>query len=159
MAKQVKTNALRALDAAKVTYQTHSYESNGEPLDGVTVAQAIGMDASKVYKTLATRDNSNAIHIFVIPAAKELDLKKAAKAAGVKSLSMLPLADLLKTTGYVRGGCSPIGMKKPYPIIIDERAQALETIVVSAGRIGLMMALAPGSLAALTHARYANLTT
>lgn len=145
MAK-VKTNAMRILDAQKVPYEIFTYDANDGKIDGVTVAAKIGRPAEQVYKTLVATGASKAIYVFVVPVQAELDLKKAAKAAGEKNVEMLPVKDIQKHTGYIRGGCSPIGMKKNYPTFVDVSAQLLETIIVSAGKIGFQVELTPEEL-------------
>nr|WP_100332890.1 Cys-tRNA(Pro) deacylase [Bacillus xiapuensis] len=147
-----KTNAMRMLDAANVPYEMHAYENKDGKIDGVSVAEKIGKDPSMVYKTLVTVGSENHLYVFIIPAAEELDLKKAAKAAGEKKLDLLPVKELPKYTGYIRGGCSPIGMKKSYPTFIDKRANELEKVIVSGGKIGVQIELKPKDLIAVTGA-------
>ena len=154
---EAKTNVCRILEKNKIPYCSHSYEP-GESLDAVTAAEKLGRDPGQVFKTLVTQGKSGAYHVFVIPGAWELDLKKAAKAAGEKSVEMLHVKDLNKVTGYIRGGCSPVGMKKQYGTVIDRSAQAFETIIVSAGRIGTQVELAPQDLARLVRASFAAIT-
>lgn len=153
---ELKTNAMRILDAMHVSYQLHTYEP-GESVDGVSVAAKMGMDVNKVYKTLVTQGKGGGFFVFVIPVARELDLKKAARAAGEKSVEMIPVKEINRHTGYIRGGCSPVGMKKKYPTFIDERARGLPAMVVSGGRIGLQMEIAPEDLARSVSARFADL--
>ena len=153
---ELKTNAMRILDAMRVSYQLHTYEP-GESVDGVSVATKMGMDVNKVYKTLVTQGKGGGFFVFVIPVARELDLKKAARAAGEKSVEMIPVKEINRHTGYIRGGCSPVGMKNKYPTFIDESARALPTMVVSGGRIGLQMEIAPEDLARSVGARFAGL--
>lgn len=145
MAK-VKTNAMRILDAQKVPYEIFTYDANDGKIDGVTVATKIGRPAEQVFKTLVAVGASKGLYVFVIPVEAELDLKKAAREAGEKNVEMLPVKDIQKHTGYIRGGCSPIGMKKSYPTFVDESAQGLETIIVSAGKIGFQVELGPDEL-------------
>ena len=152
-----KTNAMRMLDRAKVPYTPHTYETDGEHVDGITVATSIGEPLERVYKTLVTAGKSGGHYVFVIPVAAELDLKKAARAVGEKAVEMLPVKELLKTTGYIRGGCSPLGMKKAYPTVIDSHAREWETIVVSAGRIGWQMELSPERLREASGASFGDL--
>ena len=147
---QVKTNAMRILDAKKVSYEILTYDNKDGKIDGVSVAEKIGRDPEQVYKTLVAQGASRNIYVFVIPVAAELDLKKAAKAAGEKNIEMLPVKDIQKWTGYIRGGCSPIGMKKEYKTFIDEHAKQLSTIIVSGGKIGVQMVLDPVQLAEVT---------
>ena len=160
MAKEkdvAKTNAMRLLDAAWVEYTAHSYQVGDGKLDGVTAAQRLGYPVEQVFKTLVTVGASGGFYVFVIPVAEELDLKKAAKAAGEKNIEMLPSKELLKNTGYIHGGCSPIGMKKPYPTFVDETAILQDTIVFSAGKIGFQIETAPDNLVELIGAEYADL--
>ena len=154
--KEAKTNAMRALERAKIAYTPHEYDAS-EGVDGVHAAQSLGVDPARVFKTLVTHARSGGHCVFVIPVARELDLKKAARAAGEKSVEMLHVKDLLPTTGYVRGGCSPVGMKKAFPTFVDESALLHERIFVSAGRIGQQVELAPRDLAVLTGPRLADL--
>lgn len=153
---ELKTNAMRILDAMHVSYQLHTYEP-GESVDGVSVAAKMGMDVNKVYKTLVTQGKGGGFFVFVVPVARELDLKKAARAAGEKSVEMIPVKEINRHTGYIRGGCSPVGMKKKYPTFIDESARGLPAMVVSGGRIGLQMEIAPEDLARSVGARFADL--
>ena len=151
-----KTNAMRILDKAKIPYTVHTYEA-GEAVDGVTVAGKIGRPPEQVFKTLVTKGRDG-YFVFVLPAAAELDLKKAARTAGQKAVEMIPVKDLLKITGYIRGGCSPVGMKKPFPTVIASEAETLDTIIVSAGRIGWQMELTPESLRDLIGASFGDIT-
>lgn len=156
---QPKTNAMRLLDKAKIPYQVHEYSHrDGEAVDGASVAALLGQDPAQVFKTLVTKGAGGSFYVFVIPVAKELDLKKAARSVGEKSVAMLHVADLLKTTGYVRGGCSPVGMKKQYPTVFDQSALQQEKIYVSAGRIGLQVCCAPADLIRAAKAGTAPLT-
>ncbi len=157
-AKQTKTNAMRKLETEKVAYTFHEYDHEDGAIDGVSVAGKLGQDPARVYKTLVTQGASKNFYVFVIPVAAELDLKKAAKAVGEKSVAMLHVADLLKTTGYIRGGCSPVGMKKQFVTVIDASAQDKPTVMVSAGRIGAQVELAPADLARVTKARFESIT-
>lgn len=147
-----KTNAIRILDAKKVSYDILTYENKDGKIDGVSVAEKVGKDPKDVYKTLVAQGASKNIYVYVIPVAEELDLKKAAKAAGEKNVEMLPVKDIQKWTGYIRGGCSPIGMKKEYRTFIDESCLEIESIVISAGKIGMQMVLEPEKLKELTNA-------
>ena len=155
---EAKTNAMRMLDRGKVPYTVHTYDHSDGKIDGVSVAAKVGIDPERVYKTLVTRGNSGGYFVFVIPVALELDLKKAARAVGEKSVAMLRVEEINKVTGYIRGGCSPVGMKKRYPTVFDSRAAGLETIVVSGGRIGTQVELAPGALMAVVGAKTADIT-
>jgi len=159
MARQeTKTNAMRLLDRAGVPYRVHTYDTGGVHLDGVSVAARVGLDPAMVYKTLVTRGASREIYVFVIPAAAGLDLKKAARAVGEKSVQMVRMEELLPLTGYVRGGCSPVGMKKPYVTTFHRDAEALPAIAVSAGRVGTQIETDPGALMSLVRAKTADLT-
>lgn len=153
---ELKTNAVRVLDKSGISYILHAYEP-GDSVDGLTVAAKLGQDPDRVFKTLVTKGKSGGHHVFVIPVAAELDLKKAARAAGEKSVEMIPVKELLKTTGYIRGGCSPVGMKKPFPTILHISAASLDSFCVSAGRIGLQMELSPQALANLIGADFQDI--
>jgi Cys-tRNA(Pro)/Cys-tRNA(Cys) deacylase len=155
---QTKTNAMRILDAKKVEYGMLTYDNKDGKIDGISVAEKIGKSPDRVYKTLVAQGASKNIFVFVIPVAAELDLKKAAKAASEKSMEMLPMKDIQKWTGYIRGGCSPIGMKKEYRTFLDESSKDLEEMVVSAGKIGIQMVLTPADLQEVTKAEWAPLT-
>lgn len=153
-----KTNVMRILDKAQKPYRTASYEYDESDLSGSHAADALQMPQEQVFKTLVTRGADGGIYVFCIPVCSELDLKKAAKAAAVKSIEMLPLVQLLPTTGYMRGGCSPIGMKKTYPVWLDETAQLWDEIAVSAGRRGCQVILPPDVLREQVNAGEADLT-
>lgn len=140
MTKKIKTNALRKLDQQRMSYEIFTYDADGG-IDGITVAAKIGEPVETVYKTLVTHSGQE-LFVFVIPVAAELDLKKAAAAVGVKKLELLPVKELLSKTGYIRGGCSPVGMKKQYATVIDASAEGLAAIIVSAGQIGIQMKIA-----------------
>lgn len=146
-----KTNAMRILDKANISYEIIEYDNKDGKIHGNAVAAKINKPPEMVFKTLVTQ-SKDSLFIFVIPVGAELDLKKAAKAAGEKKLDMLPVNELQKWTGYIRGGCSPIGMKKLYPTFIDEEAMILETMIVSAGKIGMQVELAPQDLIEVTQA-------
>lgn len=154
MAK-LKTNAMRILDTQKVQYEILTYDANDGKIDGVAVAGKIGKDPGQVYKTLVAVGASKNLYVFIIPVEAELDLKKAAREAGEKNVEMLPVKDIQKFTGYIRGGCSPIGMKKNYPTFLDVSAQSLETMIVSAGKIGFQVELAPEELLKAATGKYA----
>jgi len=141
-----KTNALRILDGLGIAYRTIAYEVDEEDLSAESVAAKVSLDPERVFKTLALRGASGAVFLACVPAGSELDLKKAARAAGEKSVDMLPLKELQPTTGYVRGGCSPIGAKRKFPVYLDETATLFEEISVSAGQRGLQVLLAPEEL-------------
>lgn len=156
--KNIKTNAIRILEGEQVDYELMEYAVDDGLLDGVSVAEKTGQAADSVYKTLVTMAGPpRELFVFLLPVAAELDLKKAARAAGVKKLDMLPLKDLTKETGYVRGGCSAVGMKKKYSTFIDHSAESLEQMVVSAGKPGLQMKLAPQDLARVAGASFEDL--
>ena len=158
MGKEAKTNAMRILERAKVPYTAHEYaHEEGVAVDGVTVAASIGEDPACVYKTLVTQGSSKNYFVFVIPVAAELDLKAAARSVGEKSVAMLHVADINKVTGYVRGGCSPLGMKKAYRTVFDRSALAGASIIVSGGRIGYQIELAPEELIRLARADTADI--
>lgn len=155
-----KTNVMRLLEQKKVFYIPHVYpHREGDAVDGVTVARCLGLAPERVCKTLVTRGGSGKYYVFVIPVATELELKKAARVVGEKSVEMLPVAQLLPLTGYVRGGCSPLGMKKQFPTILEENTREQETIFVSAGRIGSQVELYPGDLMKLVRGRFADVAT
>ena len=155
MAEQ-KTNVMRVLEQKKITYTPHSYPHGDDALDGATVAQLIGKAPEQVYKTLVTVGASKNHYVFVIPVLAELNLKKAAKAVGEKSIAMLHVSELLPLTGYVRGGCSPIGMKKQFRTVIDASCEAQDTTTVSAGKIGQQVEVAPADLLKLIRGTTAD---
>jgi Cys-tRNA(Pro)/Cys-tRNA(Cys) deacylase len=157
MAK-VKTNAMRILDTQKVPYEILTYDANDGKIDGVAVAGKIGRNPAQVYKTLVAVGASKNLYVFVIPVEDELDMKKAAKEAGEKNVEMLPVKDIQKFTGYIRGGCSPIGMKKNYPTYLDASAEGMDRIIVSAGKIGFQVELEPDQLINAADGKYAELT-
>ncbi|MBR4474231.1 MAG: Cys-tRNA(Pro) deacylase [Oscillospiraceae bacterium] len=157
MAEQ-KTNVMRTLEQKKIAYTAHSYPHGDEAVDGVTAAALIGKNPEEVYKTLVAKGAGGGVYVFVIPAAKELDLKKAAKAVREKSVAMIPVRDITALTGYVRGGCSPVGMKKLYPTVFDAAVLSLDTVTVSAGKIGSQVEVKPEQLITLTRASTADLT-
>lgn len=152
-----KTNAMRILDKAKYPYTCYEYEHGKEPVDGLQVANLLHQDPLSVYKTLITVANTNEYFVFVIPVLYELDLKKCANAVHVKSIEMIHVKDIPKITGYIRGGCSPIGMKKQYPTIIHECCQTLDTIMFSGGKIGVQIAMSPYDLCTLIDGKYADI--
>ncbi len=157
MAAVHKTNALRILASLGVGFEVATHPVGEEHFDAATVAGMLGVDPTVLFKTLVARNESNETLVFCIPGNAELDLKKAARAAGAKKVELIALKDLTPLTGYVRGGCSPIGMKKKYPTWIDETASARERIYVNAGARGLQMRVAPQDLLAAADARYADL--
>ncbi len=154
---EFKTNVMRILDRKKIAYTPHEYEHSGDAVDGITAAARMGQPPEKVFKTLVTLGASKNYRVFVIPVEKELDLKKAARAAGEKSVAMIHVAEINAATGYIRGGCSPIGMKKQYATAIDQSAEALSTMIVSAGRIGSQIEIAPDDLCAVVRGKFADL--
>lgn len=155
---QGKTNAMRMLDAKKVTYELITYDVQNGKIDGVSVAQKINEDPKCVYKTLVAMGNSKQIYVFIIPVEAELDLKKAAKAAGEKKIEMVPVKDIQKLTGYIRGGCSPVGMKKQYPTFIDDKASALDHIIVSGGKIGAQIKISSDDLQDVIQGKLVDLS-
>ena len=158
MAKEAKTNAMRMLERAKVAYTSHEYpHEEGQAVDGANVARLTGQDPARVFKTLVTQGADRNYYVFVVPVLAELDLKKAAKSVGEKSVAMLHVADINKVTGYVRGGCSPLGMKKAYRTVFDRSALAGASIIVSGGRIGYQIELAPEELIRLARADTADI--
>ena len=153
-----KTNVMRLLEQKKIPYKSYEYESEGA-ISGTEVAEKLGQNPEQVFKTLVTTGKSTAHYVFVIPVGAGLDLKKAAKAVGEKSLEMLKQKDLLPLTGYVRGGCSPIGMKKALRTTLDASAERFGTIIFSGGRIGVQVEVAPADLARLVRFQTADVTT
>lgn len=151
-----KTNVMRALDGRKISYAVHTYEPDAT-MSGEEIAALLNEDADKVFKTLVTQGKSGQHYVFVVPVKEELDLKKAAKAAGEKAVSMIKQKELLPLTGYVHGGCSPIGMKKQFPTFIHETAKQYEKIMVSAGRVGFQIELSPDDLAEMTGCGFAGI--
>ena len=154
---KTKTNAMRLLDGAKITYEVAEYEADESDLSGVHLAETLGVDVDRVFKTLVTRGDKNGLHVFVIPAAEELDLKKCAAVTGDKRIEMIAVKELLPLTGYIRGGCSPVGMKKSYPTHFEESCQLFDEIAVSAGERGHQMILPPIDLINLVNATLADL--
>ena len=151
-----KTNVMRVLDAKKIKYESHSYEQDAN-LTGAQIAGILGEPAEKVFKTLVTQGKTGAYYVFVVPVEAELDLKKAAKAAGEKSIAMIKQKDLLGLTGYVHGGCSPIGMKKQFATFIHETATTYENVFVSAGKVGFQIELAPADLIKVANIKVADI--
>lgn len=149
-----KTNAMRQLDRKKIKYEVHSYEG---VVSGTDVAAYLGENPEKVFKTLVTHGKSGGHYVFMLPVAEELDLKKAAKAVGEKSIAMLPQKELLPLTGYIHGGCSPIGMKKLFPTVIHETAMNFDTILFSGGKIGLQIEADPKILQSLVRIQTADI--
>lgn len=153
--KELKTNAMRILDRLKIPYTYQTYECD-EFTDGIQTADQLGLNHELVFKTIVTTGKSGAHYVFVIPIEEEIDFKKAARAAGEKSLEMLPLKELTQVTGYVRGGCTSIGMKKKFPTIIQESAEKHEQIYVSGGKIGMQLCLAPEDLKRAADAEFGD---
>ena len=153
--KDEKTNVMRVLEQAGIPYTAHFYPADG-PIDGVSVAAFLGQDPEQVFKTLVTKAASGNYYVFDIPVAENLDLKKAAKAVGEKSIAMIPQKDLLPLTGYIHGGCSPVGMKKQFPTVFHETVVLFDTICVSAGRVGAQVELPPDALMELLDAAAAD---
>ncbi len=151
-----KTNVMRVLDSRKIPYACHTYDAD-PTLTGAQIAAILGEPADHVFKTLVTQGKSNKYYVFVVSVEAELDLKKAAKAAGEKSVAMIKQKDLLPLTGYVHGGCSPVGMKKAFPTFVHETAAALERMYVSAGKVGAQIELAPADLQKIVSCTFADL--
>ncbi|MCI9129780.1 MAG: Cys-tRNA(Pro) deacylase [Eggerthellaceae bacterium] len=156
MSKQAKTNAVREVEAAGIPFSFLTFETEGAP-SGVEVASMLGQDPERVFKTLVTQGRSGEHYVFMVPVAEELDLKKAAHCVGEKSIQMIPAKELLPLTGYVHGGCSPVGMRKQFKTVIDETAQLSDKILYSGGRIGCQLETSPDDLAALIGAAYADI--
>lgn len=154
--KEIKTNAMRILESMKIPFTHYTYECD-EFIDGLQIADKLSLPYEKVYKTLVTVGNSKNYFVYVIPIAEELDLKAAARSVGEKNVEMLHVKDINAVTGYIRGGCTAIGMKKQYVTRIDSSAQALEKMIVSGGRIGSQLELAPGDLAKAARAEFADI--
>lgn len=157
MANKFKTNVMRLLDGAKINYKDYCYAELGV-LSGTEVAAALGQDSEKVFKTLVTVGFNKAHYVFVVPVEKELDLKKAAKAVGEKSIDMVKSKELLPLTGYIHGGCSPIGMKKYFRTVIDISAKDKDTIFFSAGKVGYQVEVAPADLEKMIRLEYCDIT-
>lgn len=153
--KPVKTNVMRVLDAAKISYNEHQYDNTC--VTGTEVARLLGQPHERVFKTLVTVSKSGKNYVFMIPVAEELDLKKAAKAVGEKAVAMLKARDLLPLTGYIHGGCSPIGMKKQFETVVHETAQDFETIFFSGGKVGYQVEMSPADLFSLIPVHYADI--
>lgn len=156
LGKEEKTNVMRVLDQKKIKYTCHTYEPDAT-MSGSEIAGILGENTAYVFKTLVTRGKSGQYYVFVVPVDAELDLKKAAKAAGEKSIDMIPQKELLPLTGYVHGGCSPIGMKKVFPTFIHESAKSLERMFVSAGKVGFQIELSPEDLTKVVRCRYEDI--
>ncbi|WP_227394568.1 Cys-tRNA(Pro) deacylase [Jeotgalibacillus aurantiacus] len=152
-----KTNAMRLLDAADISYQTFEYDTKDGLTDGISAAEKIGRSREEVYKTLVTQGTSKQHYVFVIPVDQELNLKKAAAAAKEKKVEMIPMKTLQPLTGYIKGGCSPIGMKKKFPTFLHESARTRDTVIVSAGQIGKQIEIKPADLCQVTGGEIADL--
>lgn len=161
--KEEKTNVMRILEQQGLPYTAHTYEETGCPLGdreyGLHIAQSLGQPVERVYKTLVARGAGGAVYVFCLPVAESLDLKRAAKAVGEKSVELIAVRELLGLTGYVRGGCSPIGMKKRYPTVFHRAVKSCATVFVSAGKLGAQVELAPGALLAVAGATTADIIT
>lgn len=155
--KTQKTNAMRILDKANIPYTCYEYKHGNEPVDGLHVADLLHQDPLQVFKTLVTISNTKEYFVFVIPVLHELDLKKCAKTVNMKSITMIHVKDINKITGYVRGGCSPIGMKKQYHTTLHDSCQQYNTIMFSGGKIGVQIAMSPIALCTLIHGEYADI--
>ena len=155
--KEQKTNVMRLLEQRRIKYIAHEYPHGDEAVDGLTVARICGQNPDQVFKTLVARGASKTVYVFVVPVTGELDLKKAAKASGEKSIAMIHVSEINALTGYVRGGCSPVGMKKQYRTFYNISAAEKPTIMVSAGKIGYQVELSPDELVRLTRGSYAEL--
>ena len=153
----IKTNAMRILDSEKIVYNQYSYDYSDGLIDGITVAGRIGKSPEEVFKTLIAQGVSGEYYVFIIPVDEELNLKAAAKSVKEKSISMIKVADITKVTGYVRGGCSPLGMKKNYKTVIDSMAEYLDMIIVSAGKLGHQIQLKPEDLIRTTNGEFHNI--
>ncbi len=156
MAKEAKTNAMRILDKLKITYKANVYEC-GEFIDGVHIADMLGQDYDSSFKTIVTKAKSGEYYVFALPVDKELDLKKCAAAVGEKSLEPIHVKDINVVTGYIRGGCTPIGMKKNYRTVIHSTAKEFDTIIISGGRLGLQLILSPTDLAKACGGEFADI--
>ena len=157
MASAVKTNAIRLLENAGIAFTAHEYDISDGEIDAQSIARKLGVEGDRVFKTLVAEDPDKQHYVFVVPAIASLNLKKAAKTAGVKSIAMIKQKDLLGLTGYIHGGCSPIGMKKLFPTFIDETAILFERIFVSGGKVGLNLEIQPEDLAGFVSAEFADL--
>ena len=156
--KEEKTNVMRILEQKNIPYTPHTYPPDGDAApDGLAVARSLGQDPETVFKTLVARGASKGIYVFEVPVAESLDLKKAARAVGEKSIELLHVAEINAVTGYIRGGCSPVGMKKQYPTVFHQTAMDYDTIYISAGKIGAQVELAPQALLDLLGASAADI--
>ncbi|WBL48675.1 Cys-tRNA(Pro) deacylase [Clostridium estertheticum] len=153
----IKTNVMRILDKMNIEYNVMTYEVKDDKVDGISVAKKIGRDEKYLYKTIVTHANSKEIYVIVIPVRQEIDFKKVARVTNEKNIEMLDLRDLQKCTGYIRGGCSPIGMKKKYKTFIDKGALGIDKIIVSAGKIGFQIEINPSLLKDIVDGEFADL--
>ena len=156
MAKDNKTNAMRILEKLNIQYERHSYECD-EFIDGIHIADMLGQSYEQSFKTIVTEGKSRAYYVFALPIDKEIDLKKAARVVKEKNLELIPVKDVNKVTGYIRGGCTPVGMKKQYPTVLHESAKEFEKIIISGGRIGEQLFIAPDDLVRAAKAEYADI--
>lgn len=156
MSKEIKTNAMRILDKNKITYELMTYECD-EFIDGLHIADQLGQPYERMFKTLVTVGKSRNYFVFVIPVDQELNLKAAAKTVGEKNVEMIHVKEIQSVTGYIRGGCTPVGMKKQYPTVIHETAQNFDTIIISGGRIGTQIILSPQDLIKVTRGQFADI--
>lgn len=156
MAKEVKTNAMRFLDTKKIKYEVQAYQCD-EFIDGVHTAEKLGQPLEETFKTLVAHGKSGAYYCFLLPVAEELDLKKAAKSVGEKSVELLHVKDITKVTGYVRGGCTPIGMKKQFMTVVHESAAELESFYISGGKIGMQIHLSPSELVKAINGKFEDI--
>lgn len=157
MGKSKKTNAERILDQNNITYESISYSLEDDKIDGISVADKIGKSHDVVYKTLVTKGQGRDLYVFVLPVSGELDMKKAARACGEKKVEMIPVKDIQKHTGYIRGGCSPIGMKKSYKTFIHSAIESAEEIIISAGKKGAQISLCPRDLVKVVDGEFADI--
>lgn len=157
MVKQKKTNVMRILDAKGIPYQSATYDDSDNMIDGVTVAHMIGRDPAIVYKTLVTIGKSQTHYVFVIPVAKDLDLKKAAAAVKEKKIDMIPVKQITAVTGYIKGGCSPIGMKKLYETVFDMSARSHSTIIFNGGKVGTQVEIDPNAVTNVIPCRFEDI--
>jgi Cys-tRNA(Pro)/Cys-tRNA(Cys) deacylase len=155
----VKTNAMRILDKAGIAYKSYSCDYSDGLIDGISIANKVGQPVERVFKTLVTQGTSKEYYVFVIPVAAELDLKAAARAVNEKAVEMIKVANINKVTGYMRGGCSPIGMKKTYKTVLDSSCKAFDTIIISAGKIGHQIEISPDDLISLTNCKTESVAT
>jgi Cys-tRNA(Pro)/Cys-tRNA(Cys) deacylase len=151
--EKLKTNAMRILDKAGISYNTYTYDHSDGVIDGISVASKMGQPVESVYKTLITKGTSKEYYVFVIPVSEELDLKAAARSVNEKAVEMIKVLDINKVTGYIRGGCSPIGMKKDYKTVVDSSCTLLKTFILSAGKIGHQIEVAPKDLIKLINCK------